>query len=55
MTGLFNHPKRKLKKFIHDGEYEQAIEHAKSMEDKYSDDPDFLFIMGSMFLALIHI
>ena len=40
MTGLFNHPKRKLKKFIHDGEYEQAIEHAKSMEDKYSDDPD---------------
>ena len=55
MTGLFNYPKRKLKKLIHDGEYEQAIEHAKSMEDKYSDDPDFLFIMGSMFLSLIHI
>ena len=52
MTGLFNHPKRKLKKFIHDGEYEQAIEHAKSMEDEYSDDPDFLFIMGSMFYIL---
>ena len=52
MTGLFNHPKRKLKKFIHDGEYEQAIEHAKSMEDKYSDDPDFLFIMAGMFYIL---
>ncbi len=52
MTGLFNYPKRKLRKLIHDGEYEQAIEHANGMEEKYSKDPDFLFIMGSMFYIL---
>ncbi len=52
MTGLFNYPKRKLKKLISDGEYEQAIEFANSLETKFSDDPDFLFIMGSMFYIL---
>ena len=52
MTGLFNYPKRKLKKLIHDGEYEQAIEYAKTMEKTHSEDPDFLFIMGSMFYIL---
>ena len=52
MTGLFNHPKRKLRKLIHDGEYEDAVEFAKSIEDKFSKDPDFLFIMGSMFYII---
>ena len=52
MTGLFNYPKRKLRKLIQDGEYEEAVEFAKSIEDKFSKDPDFLFIMGSMFYIL---
>ena len=52
MTGFFKYPKRKLKKLIHDGEYEQAIEYAKTMEKTHSEDPDFLFIMGSMFYIL---
>ena len=41
MTGLFNHPKRKLRKFIEDGEYEQAIQFANTIEEKFSKDPDF--------------
>ena len=54
MTGLFNYPKRKLRKLITQGEYEQAIELGNELESKFSQDPDFLFIMGSM-LSLIHI
>ena len=52
MTGLFNHPKRKLRKFIEDGEYEQAIQFANTIEEKFSKDPDFFFIMGSMYYIL---
>ena len=52
MTGLFNHPKRKLRKFIENGEYEEAIHFANTLEEKFAKDPDFLFIMG---LSLIHI
>ena len=52
MTGLFNHPKRKLRKFIENGEYEEAIQFANTLEEKFSKDPDFLFIMGSMYYIL---
>jgi len=52
MTGLFNYPKRKLRKLIQDGEYEEAIEFAKDLEEKFAEDIDFLFIMGSMFYIL---
>jgi tetratricopeptide (TPR) repeat protein len=52
MTGLFSHPKRKLRKLINDGEYEQAIEFGNNLEGKFSHDPDFLFIMGSMYYIL---
>ena len=52
MTGLFNHPKRKLRKFIEDGEYEQAIQFANTIEEKFSKDPDFFFLMGSMYYIL---
>jgi tetratricopeptide (TPR) repeat protein len=52
MTGLFKQPKRKLKKLIRDGEYDVAIEFGKSLESKYSDDSDFMFIMGSIFYIL---
>ena len=52
MTGLFSYPKRKLRKLINEGEYEQAIEFGNDLEGKFSDDPDFLFIMGSMYYIL---
>ena len=55
MTGLFSYPKRKLRKLINEGEYEQAIKFGNELEQKFSNDPDFLFIMGSMYLSLIHI
>ena len=52
MVGLFSYPKRKLRKLINEGEYEQAIELGNDLEEKFSDDPDFLFIMGSMYYIL---
>ena len=52
MTGLFSYPKRKLRKLINEGEYEQAIKFGYELEQKFSNDPDFLFIMGSMYYIL---
>lgn len=52
MVGLFSHPKRKLRKLVHDGDYAEAIEFGKSIESKHAKDTDFLFIMGSIFYIL---
>ena len=52
MVGLFSHPKRKLKKLVNEGEYKEALELGISLEEKYSSDPDFLFIMGSTYYIL---
>ena len=52
MAGLFSYPKRKLRKLINQGEYEEAIEFGNEIEKNFSHDPDFLFIMGSMFYML---
>ena len=49
MVGLFSHPKRHLKKLIKDGEYIEALEYGKNLESKYSQDHDFMFIMGSAY------
>ena len=52
MVGLFKHPKRRLKKLIRDGEYVDAIKFGKSLESQYSDDSDFMFIMGSVYFIV---
>ena len=52
MVGLFSHPKRKLRKLIKEGEFEEAIAMGNSMEEKYQYDPDFIFIMASIFYIL---
>ena len=52
MVGLFKHPKRHLKKLLKDGEYDEAVVYGKNLESDYSDDYDFMFIMGSVFLIL---
>ena len=49
---FFRFPKRKLRKLIQQGEYEDAIEYGNSLETKFSQDTDFLFIMGSLFYIL---
>jgi len=52
MTGLVIYPKRHLQKLINKGDYTEAIEYAKSIEEKYSDDYDFWFIVGGIYFIL---
>ena len=52
MVGLFKHPKRHIKKLLKDGEYDEAIKFGRGLESKYSDDHDFMFIMGSAFFIV---
>ena len=52
MAGLFKHPKRHLKKLLKNGEYDEAIAFGKNLESEYSKDPDFMFIMGSIFFIV---
>ena len=52
MVSFFRYPKRRLKKLIKEGEYAQAIELGKSLESKFSDDHDFMFIMGSVYFIV---
>ena len=52
MAGLFKQPKRKLKKLVRDGEYDDAIAFGKSLEPDYSEDSDFMFIMGSIYFIV---
>ena len=52
MVGLFSYPKRRLKKLLKEGEYKEALEFGYSIEEKYSNDPDFFFIMGSIYYIL---
>ena len=52
MVGLFKYPKRKMKKLLKDGEYDEAITFGKSLESEYSEDHDFMFIMGSAYFIV---
>ena len=52
MVGIFKHPKRRLKKLVKEGEYDAAVELGKSLEPDYSDDADFMFIMGSIYFIV---
>ncbi len=52
MVSLFRYPKRRLKKLIREGEYVEAIEFGNSLESKFSADPDFMFIMGGVYVIL---
>ncbi len=52
MVGLFSYPKRRLRKLFNEGEYKEALEFGSSIEEKYSNDPDFFFIMGSIYYIL---
>ena len=52
MVDIFRYPKRRLKKLIQEGEYDEAIRLGKTLESKYSDDHDFMFIMGSVYFIV---
>ena len=52
MVGLFKKPKRHLKKLLKDGEYDEAVAFGKNLESEYSNDPDFMFIMGSVYFIV---
>ena len=52
MSSLFKKPKRRLKKLLRDGEYTDAIVFGKNLESEYSDDSDFMFIMGSIYFIV---
>ena len=52
MVSLFRYPKRTLKKLIREGEYVEAIELGNSLESKFSNDHDFMFIMGSVYFIV---
>ena len=52
MVGLFKYPKRELRKLLKKGEYDKAIALGKSLESEYSEDHDFMFIMGSIFFIV---
>lgn len=52
MTGLFSYPKRHLKKLVKNGDYVEALEFGKSLQEKFSDDSDYMFMMGSIYFIL---
>ena len=47
-----NIQKRELRKLLKKGEYDKAIALGKSLESEYSEDHDFMFIMGSIFFIV---
>ena len=51
-TGLFSYPKRKLRKMVKNGDYREALAFGEGIEDRFASDPDFLFIMGSIYYIL---
>jgi len=52
LVGFFNYPKRRLRKLVQEGEYKEALEFGESIAEKFSNDPDFFFIMGSTYYIL---
>ena len=52
MFEFFSRPKNRIKKLVHEGEYEEALELGKRLEEKNPNDTDVLFILGSIYYIL---
>ena len=52
MAGFALYPKRKMRKLLREGEYTDAIKFGKTIEPKFVDDHDFMFIMGSAYFIV---
>ena len=49
MTGLFNNPRRHLRKLVKQKKYDEALEYGHGIEKKLEHDPDIAFIIGSIY------
>ncbi len=52
MFEFFSRPKNRLKKLVNEGEYKEALEFGKRLEEKNPNDTDVLFILGSIYYIL---
>ncbi len=49
MVGLFNNPRRRLRKLIKQKKYEEALDYGHGIEKQYEHDPDIAFIIGTVY------
>ncbi len=49
MTGLFNNPRRHLRKLIKQKKYDEALDYGHDIEKKLDHDPDIAFIIGTVY------
>ena len=52
MVGLFIFPKRRLRKLVEEGDYNEALKLGKSLEEKHPKDYDLFFIIASIYYLL---
>ncbi len=52
MFDFFSRPKNRIKKLVKEGEYKEALDLGKSLEEKNPNDTDVLFILGSIYYIL---
>ena len=49
MTGLFNNPRRHLRKRVKQKKYDEALEYGHGLEKEFDHDPDIAFIIGTIY------
>ena len=49
MVGLFNNPRRRLRKLIKQKKFDEALDYGHEIEKKYEHDPDIAFIIGTIY------
>ena len=49
MTGLFNNPRRHLRKLVKQKKYDEALEYGHEIEKGFEHDPDIAFIIGTIY------
>jgi len=52
MFDFLSRPKNRIKKLVYEGEYKEALELGKRLEEKNPHDTDILFILGSTYYIL---
>jgi len=51
LTGLFNNPRRHLRKLVKQKKYDEALEYGHGIEKKLEHDPDIAFIIGTIYIT----
>jgi len=49
LAGLFNNPRRHLRKLVKQKKYDEALEYGHGIEKKLEHDPDIAFIIGTIY------